>query len=135
MPVIQHYQIVATLAEFEDFDSFSGGEFDIAQTDYTPAGRKAPIKLPGTHSFTDVTLSRAFDPTRDRKLIDWFNRYQAGQETHRSCVVKFYSAQGVIIDSMTYPICKPQKITTPNGKSGDNTPAEISITLSVEALQ
>ena len=127
--------IVATLGEFGDFDEYNGGAVQIAHTDYTAAGRKAPEKLTGTHSLTDITLTRAFDPKRDNALKDWFNKYQQGKETGRAVTVKHRNSQGVVINTDTYPDCRPLTYTPAPGKSGDNSVADITIALGCVAVQ
>lgn len=133
MAVIQGWQVVASLAEFGDFDDITGGEKSQNQTDYTPAGSRTATKLEGTYAVGDITLSRAFDPVRDLPVVDYFNKYMRGKEQPRTIVKKYLDAQGVDTGRRTsYSPCKPKSVKVPDGKSGDNAPAMFSITFGVE---
>lgn len=126
--------VTATLGEFGIFDEYSGGAFQIQHTDYVPAGKKAAIKLPGTHAIDDITLGRAFDPNRDLALLDWYNKYQQGKEQHRTCVIQYLNPQGGVQKTVSHPRCVPKTLTMPQGKSGDNSVAEVVLVLGVEAV-
>jgi hypothetical protein len=132
MSVILRSGIVATLGEFGDFEENTGGEKDAAVTDYYPAGANSPQKLFGPVTVTDITLTRAYDPTRDEPLVDWVERYLAGKDRPRAITVVARNAQGVVEKSRNYATCKPKGIKPPDGKSGDGSPAMISVTLAVE---
>ena len=130
---IQQWQIVATLGEFGQFDEVSGGELDINITDFTPGGSRSAKKVLGTSSYTDLVLSRNWDPSRDASLVDWANQSALGLADSRSVTKMSYNKQGVVIDSIVYRVCKVKNIKTPDGKNGDNSVAMVQITLSVES--
>ena len=135
MPYILRSGVVATLGEFGDFEEHTGGERDAVVTDHYPAGANSPIKLFGPITITDVVLNRAYDPTRDVALEQWVELYQRGLEQPRSITVVYRNAQGIILKSRAYTICKPKGIKYPEGKSGDGTPTMISVTCVVENTQ
>src|SRR3990167_697197 len=117
---IQSWQVVPTLAEFGDFDTFGGGELQIQYTDYIPAGQTSPRKLPGTHTYSQITLSRGYDPRRDRAIEDWYLKFKNGVEQPRTLTLKFLNAQKIVEDTRTYPVAKPASMKLPDGKSGGN---------------
>lgn len=133
MPLLKSH-IVATFGEFGDFDSYSGGGIERALTPYTAAGQQAAEQLEGTHSVTDVTLMRAYDPKRDDKLKDYANKAIRGKETPRAVTIKKFNAQGIVIAIDSHPRCKVKSLTMPDGKAGDNSVAEVTMVLAVEAL-
>jgi hypothetical protein len=126
--------VVFALAEFGLFDKFSGGATQLQHTDYIPAGQKEPIKLAGTSMTSDITISRAFDPTLDSPLKDWLNKYKQGLETTRAGILRYYNAQGKIFKTDIYPRCVPKEYTPPDGANGDNAVAEVKFVLGVEAV-
>ena len=130
-PILQS-DIVAAVAEFGDFEKVTGGGMQSNSTDHYPAGTKTPVKIPGTFSYKDITFSRAHNPLRDRPCIDWCERYLTGLDTSRSLMIKYLNRQGIVVTAETYT-CHPINYDLPPGASGDNTLAEFSMTLAVEA--
>lgn len=129
---ILHYQIVGSLGEFGDFEKISGGEPSLQFTQFTEAGARQATNIPSTHAYSDITLERAYKPDRDTALRDWFNRYKNGQEQPRSVTKRVQNILGVVIDSFTYPTCKPTAVKMPDGTSGDGSLAMVTVTLKVE---
>jgi len=129
---ILHYQIIGSLGEFGDFEKISGGEPQLAFTPWTQAGARQADNIPSTHSYTDIVLERAYKPDQDAPLRDWFNRYKDGQDTPRT-VTKRVQANvgGIVIDSFTYPVCKPTSVKMPDGTAGDGSLAMVTVTLKV----
>lgn len=134
MAIIIRSAVVPTLAEFGDWESWDGGELDIQTTDHYPAGSNTPDKLQGPHTVTDVTLTRAYDPTRDDAVEDWFIKYTAGKERPRPLTINYKNQQGVIVKTKSFGVCKPKNVARPNGKAGDGAPSEFKIVLSVQGL-
>lgn len=132
---IVHAQVIASLAEFGDFEEITGGEIDGVKTDYYEAGRLSPRKIPGTHSYTNLVLTRAYDPARDTALIEWVTNVLLGTrpDRRRTCVKQVVNALGVPIQTIVYPNCEPTHIKTPDGRAGDSTIAQIVVTLAIEA--
>lgn len=131
--VKQKWQVVATLGEFGDFEEKTGGDLESTITPYYPAGAKTPEKLEGTHDVTDLVLTRAYDPARDAKLIDWVKKaLRTGKDNTRNCVVKYLNSFGVVERTETYGTSKVKTLKTPEGKSGDSSPSMLVLTLAVE---
>jgi len=138
MPMINpvvHAQITATLGEFGEFEEVTGAELNRVLTEYYEAGRFSPRMIPGTHSYTPLVLTRAYDPLRDAPLIDWVNGVVLGfrADRRRNCVKTITNAIGIPIDQINYPNCTPQHIKLPDGRAGDSSIAQIVLTLAVEA--
>ena len=131
MPALK-YQIVPSLGEFGAFESKTGGDLSVAYTTYFEAGSRSPRELPGTHSYSAVSLSRAYDAQRDRPLENWVRLFKSGLEGPRTLTVMIKNEQGVIVDTKTYPVAKPETITNPEGAAGDSGLAELRLTLRVE---
>lgn len=129
---ILHYQIVGNLGEFGDFEKISGGEPALQYTSFTEAGARSSTNVPSTHGYSDIVLERAYRPDRDTPLRDWFNRFKMGQEQGRSVTKRVQNAQGVVIDSFTYPTCKPSAVKMPDGTAGDGSLSMVTVTLKVE---
>lgn len=134
MSTIMRSNVRATLGEFGDFEGFDGAEFDIQTVDHYPAGAQSPEKLTSTGTYTDVTLTRAYDPSRDAAVEDWFAAFQAGRENPRTVSVSYLNQLGVPERTRTIGPCKPKNVMPPGGKSGDGTPAEFKVVLSVEGV-
>lgn len=132
MPFAQNSDIFAVMGEFGTFDTITGGELTQNTTEYTPGGLRTALKLPGTYTYSDITLTRVWDPLRDGSLVDWAKRnMRDGIPEPRQVTKMTKTQQGIIQDFKTYLVI-PKALKTPDGKNGDNTMAEISITLAVE---
>lgn len=133
-PLLSH-KIVASFSTFGDFDTISGGTLQTAVTDYTPAGATTADKLLGTTSTDNITLTRAFDPSRDNDLIEWYKTARSGaDQSQRSVTKRMLNQIGAVIDSRTYGPCKPVSLDIPGGTSGDNSVANITLVLAVKDL-
>src|SRR5262247_2545524 len=130
---IVHAQIVATLGEFGDFDEVTGAELNRVLTEYYPAGRFSPVMIPGTHSYTPLVLTKAYDAQADAKLVDWFTGVALGTraDATRTCIKRISNAIGVPIDQVNYPNCIPQHLKLPDGRAGDSSIAQLVLTLAV----
>lgn len=124
--------IVPSLGEFGDFDAWDGGALQIQHTDYIASGQRSPEKVSSTHSFSPITLTRAYDPVRDRALEEWVGRYKEGLEGPRTFIVKFQNQQKIVQDTRTFPVAKPSELQLPPGQSGDGAIANLRLTLEVE---
>lgn len=127
-----HYQIIGSMGEFGDFEKISGGEPSVAFTPWTQAGARTATNIPGTHSYSDITLERAYDPARDSLLRNWFNLYKNGLETGRSVTKRTQNPFGLVVDTFTYPTCKPSSVKMPDGTAGDASLAMVTVTLKVD---
>lgn len=125
--------VYAELIGFPDsFDSFTGGECTSNVTDYVPGGQRTARKIRGTYSYSDITLTRAWDAIRDRAVIEWAKKNIVGGIPDPRTVVKYTrNQQGIIEGKQSYQVV-PKAYKTPDGKSGDDGLAEFSITLAVE---
>lgn len=124
--------VFAEMAPFGVFDKIQGGECTQNNTDYIPGGERAARKIPGTFSYADITLMRAWDALRDRATIEWAKRNIVQGIKDPKIVVKYTkNALGIIEGQLSYQVV-PKAYKTPDGVSGDDGIAEFSITLSVE---
>lgn len=131
MAVILKNNVRAYLGDFGEFDSVSGGDLERDIADYFAGGDRFPQKLKGgTAKYSDVTLMRGYDPKRDRKLQDWADGAIQGRDDDKNVRLEFMTPQGVVQDSYAYNATF-KSIKVPEGKSGDNATAEISITMAV----
>ncbi len=133
MPFAQVADVFGTLGEFGLFDSITGGELSGNTIPYTPGGSRTAIQLPAAaYSYSDIVMTRAWEPLRDRRLVDWAKRnIRDGVPEPRQVVKITKTAQGVVQDFKTYLVV-PKAIKTPDGKAGDSAMAEVSITLAVQ---
>lgn len=132
--VITHSQVVPSLGEFGDFEGISGGDPNVNPTAYFEAGARTPRPIFGVGQFNDITVTRAYISGRDNQLVEWWKRRLAGTDpTPRRLVKKFRNALGIVEDTQTF-LVHVKDVKTPDGKAGDNTVAEVSVTLFVEAL-
>lgn len=132
MSIVKNYQTIARLAEFGEWEGVTSPELDIVTDDYYPAGSRTPVKLPSTGKFTDITLQRAYDPSRDNKVEDWVIRYLNGVEGPRNLTVIVLNDQNIVQATKTY-VVKPMGYKAPDGKSGDGAISEFTLKLSCEA--
>ena len=131
MAIVKNYQIYAQLAEFGLFEGVAQPEFDIQTDDYFPASASTPQKLPSTGKFGDINWTRAYDPSKDSRVVDWVTRYQQGIEGPRQATVFVNNDQGIVQASRTY-LVKPVGYKEPDGKSGDGGISEFTLKLAVE---
>jgi hypothetical protein len=132
MSVVKGFQIIASLAEFGTWEAVTQPELEIQQDDWYPPGSRFPVKLFSTGKFSDITLTRAYDPGRDAKVEDWFFRYVNGLEGPRNLMVAVLNDQNVVQSTKSY-VVKPLSVKSPDGKSGDGGLSEFTIKLSCEA--
>lgn len=132
MPESLHSNIYAELAEFGRWDSVSGGGLTQNMTGYTPGGERVERKLEGTNKFEDITLMRAWDPARDQAVVDWCKRVMLAGLREPKNLTKFtLSPQGAVLSALSYSV-KPIGCKPPDGKSGDDSVADFTVTLAVE---
>ncbi len=132
--ILTHSQIVVTVSEFGDFEQATGGDIKVNVTPYFEAGSKVPRKITSTGDQSDLVVTRAYRPGRDRDLIEWVAHVRDGTDTApRTAVKKYLNALGVVVDSQTY-LVRAIDVKTPDSKAGDTAIAEIQVTLAVEAV-
>ncbi len=125
--------IYAEVPGFGIFDKCQGGECQENVTDYIAGGERSARKLKGTFSYADIVLQRAWDPLRDRSVIDWAKRNIVQGIPESKIVIKYTkNALGIVEGQSSYRVV-PKAYKTPDGVAGDDGIAEFSITLSVEA--
>jgi hypothetical protein len=129
--VIQQSGVVATLAEFGDFEKVTGGVPTTEYSAHFEAGAKIADQIPGTTMFTDMVLERAYRAERDQALVNWHNQYLQGAEGPRNVVKKISAYNQAVVASESYQV-KPVSVETPEGVSGDNTIAMVKVTLKVQ---
>lgn len=129
--VIQQSGVVATMAEFGDFEKVSGGIPTTEFGAHFEAGARIPDQIPGTTTFTDMVLERAYRADRDQALVNWHKQYFNGNEGPRNVTKRISAYNQAVIASETYRV-KPVSVETPEGVSGDNTIAMVKVTLKVE---
>jgi len=125
--------VFAEMVGFQgSFDSITGGECQENVTDYIAGGERQARKIKGTFSYTDIVLSRAWDPLRDRQVIEWAKRNIVDGVNDSRTVIKYTrNAQGIIEGKSSFQVV-PKSYKTPDGKAGDDGLAEFMITLAVE---
>lgn len=128
---IQQAFVVASLGEFGEFEKVSGGIPSIAYVEHTEGGAKIAQHLPGTTSYSDLVLERAYRPGRDEAVVAWHKAFGNGVEVGRVVTKQFRNYAGVVVGTETYALCKPVSVETPEGVSGDNNVAMIKVTLKV----
>lgn len=125
--------IYAEMDPFGTFDTFTGGELSRNVTDYVPGGENKARKIPSrTYAYSDIVITRAWDPEQDSQVVDWVNRVVVQGIDDPKTVVKYTkNKQGTIVDAKSYMVT-PKAMKTPDGMHGDDSIAEFSVTLSVE---
>ncbi len=134
MSIVKGYQILGRLAEFGEWENVTSPELDVTTDNYYPPGARTPQKLPSVGAFTDITLQRAYDPSKDNAVEDWVIRYLNGQESSRNLTVVILNDQGIVQATKTYTV-KPMGFKPPDGKSGDGAISEFTLKLSCESRQ
>lgn len=132
MSIVKGYQTIARLAEFGEWEGVTSPEMDINVDDYHFPGARFPVKLPGTAKFSDISLQRAYDPSKDNAVEAWVTRYVNGLEGPRNLTIVVLNDQNIVQTTKTY-VVKPMGYKAPDGKSGDGTVAEFTLKLSCEA--
>lgn len=130
-PPIAQSGVVGVLGEFGEWESISGGIPTTAYQEHYEAGARTPDHVEGTTSYTDLVLKRAWRSDRDKRIVDWHNRFKDGLETPRTVTKQLRNYQGIPETIETYAVCKPVSVETPEGQSGDNTIGMITVTLKV----
>lgn len=128
---VQQSGVVGQLSEFGDFEKISGGIPTTTYTEHYEGGARTPDHLPGTTTYTDLVLERAYRADRDDKVVQWHKAFSNGQEGPRTCTKQIRNYQGVVQILETYAICKPVSVETPEGIAGDNNVAMVKVTLKV----
>lgn len=132
MSIVKGYQIIGRLAEFGEWEGVQVPELDITTDDYYPPGSRTPLKLPSTGKFTDISLQRAHDPSRDNPVEAWVMRYLQGLDGPRNLTIVVLNDQNIVQATKTY-VVKPMGYKPPDGKSGDGAVSEFTLKLSCEA--
>jgi hypothetical protein len=128
----QKYLIVANIVQFGDFEGVTGGELDRTVTPHFEAGANSPKKIMGTHDYTDIVLTRGFDPDRDGELDNAFRASsEAGLDFYVTCTKTFFNSLKFPQFQQSY-LCKMKSVQTPEGTAGDSSIANITVTLAVE---
>jgi hypothetical protein len=112
----------------------TGGELNQVVVDYFAAGRNSPQKLAGVHSHGDVTLTRAYEPQRDRPVKEWVQAFADGRATSRSLTFRFKNAQKQVIDTLTFPVVVPVTWTPPEGAAGDSEVSNMTLVVAVQDM-
>lgn len=133
MPIVQHHKTIATINGYGDFETVSGGALNQTMVDHYEAGSNSPTKLPGTYSLSDMSLTRAYDPIRDKILIN-AHRAVADSGVGLPCVVvkKYLGPFGAIQDVESYRGYFMSAIP-PDGQAGDASPGMITVNVAIEA--
>lgn len=134
MSIVKGYQIFGRLAEFGEFEGVTAPELDITTDNYYPPGARTPQKLPSIGAFTDIALTRAYDPAKDNAIEDWVIRYLNGQESSRNLTVLVLNDSGIVQATKTF-VVKPMGFKMPDGKSGDGVVGQFTLKLSCESRQ
>ena len=132
MSIVKGFQITAALGEFGEWETVDSPELDVTTDDYYAPGTRTPQKLPSIGKYADITLGRAYDPSKDNPVEDWVKRYLNGRDTARNLTVFVFNDQSAIQTSKTY-IVKPTGTKPPAGKSGDGSIAMFTLKLCVES--
>lgn len=120
LPPVQQSGVVAVLGEFGEFEAIDGGTPTTNFTEHYEAGERFPTHLPGTSSYSDLTLTRAYRADRDTKLVQWHKLFMLGQEGPRTVTKQIRNFQGIVTRTEPYAICQPVSVETPKGQSGSN---------------
>lgn len=132
MSIVKGYQTIARLGEFGEWEGVTTPELDINTDDYFPPGARTPLKLPSTGKYSDVTLTRAYDPAHDNQVEAWVTRYLNGQEISRNMTIVVLNDQNIVQTTKTYKVL-PMGYKAPDGTSGDGTVSKFTLKLSCEA--
>lgn len=131
---ILHSRITASLGEFGDFEKISGGVKNTQFTPFFEGGEQSAKHLRGTHEYSDIVLERAYRPARDKPVKQWDDQFARGYEVGRTVTKTVRNAQGIVIDTIIYPICEPTSVELPDGIAGDNSLAMVKVTLKVRSV-
>lgn len=128
---VQQFGVVATVGEFGEWESVSGGIPTTQYVEHYDPGARTPEHIPGTTSYTDLVLERAYKADRDSEVVNWHKQFMLGFEGPRTVVKQIRNYQGIVTQTESYAVCKPVSVETPEGKSGDATLGTIKLTLKV----
>lgn len=128
---IQKFLVVGEIDGFGRFDTVSGGDPVTNFTEYFEGGARTAEHVPSTTSYSDITLERAWDPTRDAALVAWHNSFMQGLEAPRNVTKNTLNFLGAVVRSETYAECKPVSVLTPDGAAGSTEIAMVRVTLKV----
>lgn len=127
--------IYALLGVFGRFEDISGGDYAMDRRPYMEAGGRGVIRLRGRGTVSDIVLRRVFRAELDFPVIGWAKDWIEGNPSRYPITVirliKRYLAPYLepIEPLDLYPDCKCIGLSYPEGKSGDNTPAYLTLTL------
>jgi hypothetical protein len=128
---IQKFLVVGEIDGFGKFDTISGGDPVTAYTNYFEGGERTPSHVPSTTEYSDITLERAWEPSRDGALVTWHAKFMQGVEQPRNVTKKTKNFLGAVVRTETYAECQPVSVITPDGQAGSNEIAMVRVTLKV----
>lgn len=134
MSIVKNWQIFANLAGYGTWENVDGFDLDIATDDYYPAGARIPVKLPSTGKYGDLTVSRAYDPSNDKRAMDWVKATLNGTGNPAVLTVVVINDQSVVQTTINL-LVKPTGFKMPSGKSGDGGVSEFTLKLCVQEQQ
>lgn len=141
-PIVTERQNLATLRaseaggpglDSEYWDVVSGAGVTNTRVDYTPGGSLRPIRLPGDSLPNQMTISRAYKPSRDDKLL----QILVDEPDLRFDIdVQAWDLRRKVRAGAprTYTRCIVSTHTHPNGNSQSGEPSRFEITLAPEAI-
>lgn len=132
MSIVKGFQTIARLAEFGEWEGVTSPELDITIDNYYPPGSRTPVKLFSVGAFSDISLTRAYDPAKDNAVEAWVSRCLNGLDGPRNLTIIILNDQNIVQTTKTY-VVKPAGSKAPDGKSGDGAVSEFTLKLACEA--
>lgn len=132
MPIVLKKDIVASVGQWGEFETVTGGGITKQMTKHYEAGAQTPALLDGVFEFKQYKVERAYKPERDNIMLTTYENMARGVIPNKVTLTVQHRSQLGIVISQVIRTCKIIEADPPEGQSGSSDPGMVSLTLEVD---